>query len=186
MNSGQDNSAGEHSAEGIANQGIPLEEKQLLAGMKPRIVRTTLVLGVAGSILLWLWRGWDWAGGFAVGAALSALNFHWMHSAIGTVADMAVSQASATSPLQADVNTHSSAESGTGNKPSPPKVSSAGAVRRFVLRYALIAVAGYVIFRSSVLSLPAFFAGLFVAIAAVLAEIVYQLGRGFRSPRIYG
>jgi hypothetical protein len=57
-------------------------------------------------------------------------------------------------------------------------------VPRFILRYALIALAGYVIFCSSVLSLPAFFAGLFVAIAAVLVEIVYQLGRGFGSPKI--
>ena len=179
MNSSDERPTGERPAEEAANSEappseIPLEEKQFLAGMKPRIVRTTLALGVAGSLLFWIWRGWGWAGGFAVGAALSALNFHWMHSAIGAVADMAVSQSSA------------AADPDSANGPEPPKVSSAGAVRRFVWRYALIAVVGYVIFRSSVLSLPAFFAGLFVAIAAVLVEIAYQVGRGFRSPRIYG
>jgi hypothetical protein len=55
-------------------------------------------------------------------------------------------------------------------------------VARFVLRYALIGVAGYAIFRSSTLSLEAFFAGLFIAIGAILAEAAYQIYRGFRDP----
>jgi Flp pilus assembly protein TadB len=154
--------------------------------MKPRIVRTTLILGVAGSILLWIWRGWSWGGGFAGGAVLSAINFQWMHSAIGALADMTVSQTRAAAVLNATPSNDPSTEMVEAERSQPPKVGSGGAVGRFVLRYALIALVGYVIFRSSVLSLPAFFAGLFVAIAAVLAEIAYQLRRDFRGPRIYG
>jgi ATP synthase I chain len=157
------NPSGENPGAEIPAPQIPVEEQRLLAGMGPRIVRTTLVLGVAGAALFWLWRGRRWAGGFAVGAALSALSFQWMTTAVGTVADMAARSASS--------------EAAGRRKPG-----ARGAVIRFVLRYALIALAGYVIFRSSVLSLSAFFAGLFVAIAAVLVEIAYQVGRGFRNP----
>jgi hypothetical protein len=53
-------------------------------------------------------------------------------------------------------------------------------VGRFILRYGLIGLAGYVIFRSSVISLAAFFVGLFVSIVAVLAEIGYQIYLSFR------
>jgi len=44
-----------------------------------------------------------------------------------------------------------------------------------VLRYALAGAAGYVIVKFFGLSLPAALAGLFVAVAAVLAEIIYEL-----------
>ena len=142
---------------------VPAAEKQLLAGLEPRIFRSSLILGVAGAAALWLWRGMGWAGGFAFGAALSALSFRWMKAAISSLAD-AIPAAPAPDAV-----------------PAKPRRGSAGAVFRFVLRYALIAAAGYAIFRSSVLSLPAFFAGLFVSIAAVLVEIAYQLYLGFRS-----
>jgi hypothetical protein len=62
-----------------------------------------------------------------------------------------------------------------------PRKGSGGIVARFVLRYALIGVAAYVIFRSSAVSLAAFFVGLFVAIAAILAEVAYQIYLGFRK-----
>lgn len=138
---------------------IPAEERKLLAGVERRIGRAMWVLGIAGLLACGLWRGSSWAAGFAIGAILSALNFFWMKSAISALAD-AVS-----SPPQ----------------PHRPKARSAGAVARFVLRYALIALAGYVIFRSSAMSLSAFFVGLFLAIAALLAEIAYEVYCGFRS-----
>lgn len=142
---------------------IPPEELKLLAGVEPRIFRTTLLLGIIGAATFWLWRGPDWATGFAIGAALSALSFQWMKTAIHALADEAVSAGSNVKP---------------GSK---PKRGGAGTVARFVLRYALIGIAGYVIFRSSVVSLAAFFAGLFVAIAAVLGEVGYQIYLSFRS-----
>ena len=146
-----------------AESPIPAEELKLLAGVEPRIFRATLVLGVIGAAGFWLWRGPGWAAGFAVGAALSALSFQWMKTAINTLADTVLLGASPSEPAGVS------------------KRRSAGAVARFVLRYALIAVAGYVIFRSSVISLVAFFAGLFVAIAATLVEVAYQVYLSFRG-----
>ena len=155
----------QNPTEDILPTEIPAEEKRLLAGVEPRIFRTIWILAVVGTVAFWLWKGAGWAGGFAVGAALSALSFQWMKTAISTIAD-AITVAAATASSEAS---HS------------PRSRSAGAVARFVLRYALIALAGYVIFRSSVLSLAAFFAGLFVGIAAVLVEVAYQVYLGFRS-----
>ena len=43
------------------------------------------------------------------------------------------------------------------------------------LRYGLLAAAAYVILRYSVISLPATLSGLFVAVAAVIFEILFQL-----------
>ena len=152
-------SPNEHSD---ALSAIPAEERQLLGGVEPRILRTTLILGVLGSAAFWIWRGAGWAGGFAIGAALSGLSFQWMKTAINTIAATITPDPS------------------PGSTSSKPKAGVAAATVRFVLRYALIGIAGYVIFRSSVMSLPAFFAGLFVAIAAVLAEVGYQIYLGFR------
>jgi ATP synthase I chain len=142
---------------------IPAEEQRLLAGVEGRIFRFTLLLGIAGAAGFWLWRGPGWAAGFAIGAALSILSFQWMKSAIDALAATA---------LAGGPNVEA------GNR---PRHGAGGAVTRFVLRYALIGIAGYVIFRSSVVSLVAFFAGLFVAIAAALVEVGYQIYISFWS-----
>lgn len=150
--------------QGMASQ-VPAAEQSLLAGVEPRIFRSTAILGVAGIVACWLARGGGWAAGFAIGAVLSALSFHWMKGAISSMATAAAAPAA----------------SETGEK--KPRPSGAGIAARFVLRYALIGVAGYVIFRSSAVSLAAFFAGLFVAVAAILAEVAYQIYLGLRSPQ---
>ncbi|MBI3934401.1 MAG: ATP synthase subunit I [Acidobacteria bacterium] len=146
-----------------ASTKIPAGELRLLAGVEPRVFRSTLILGITGAVALWLWRGTGWAVGFAVGAALSGLSFQWMQAAISAIAERIASDLA------------------TSGQRHARKPGSAGAVARFVLRYALIGIAGYVIFRSSAVSLAAFFAGLFVSIAAVLVEIGYQIYLGFRS-----
>jgi hypothetical protein len=119
------------------------------------------VLAVAGVLVAWLWHGISWAAGFALGAVLSALSFWWMKGGVHALADLAVAQQ----------------DPEGGSKPQ----GGSGAIARFVLRYALIGLAGYAIFRSSALSLAAFFAGLFVAVAAILVEIAYQIFLGFRK-----
>jgi len=53
---------------------------------------------------------------------------------------------------------------------------------RIMLRYALIGAAGYAIFVSSLISLEAFFAGLFLFVGAVLLEVCYELWRGLSGP----
>jgi small-conductance mechanosensitive channel len=63
------------------------------------------------------------------------------------------------------------------------KRSAAGIVLRFVLRYLLIAVAVYAIFKSSAMSLIGLCAGLSLPVGAVLIEAAYAmygaLRRGF-------
>ena len=138
------------------SNSIPAPEAELLAGTERRIHRAMVALGAAGTIVCLLWRGWDWGAGFAIGAVLSALNFRWMAAATHALADAASSPTAPTRPRR-------------------------GVVARFVLRYALIGLAGYAIFKSSFISLEAFFLGLFLFIAAILAEICYQVYCAFRS-----
>lgn len=119
-----------------------------------RIYIGMAVIGAAGTVVFLVWKGWRWGLGFAVGAALSALNFHWLKGAV----DVLVSKFAAPSP-----NPH---------LPSPAR-----ALARFVLRYGLLGLAGYAIFASSLVSLNGFLAGLFVFVAAVMVEMIVQLSR---------
>jgi hypothetical protein len=149
----------------LVSTTIPTEEQDLLAGVEPRILRITLVLGVLGAAAFWVWQGAAWGAGFAIGAALSALSFHWMKGAVHKIADAVLSP--------------DGGKDGGRDERTRPR-GAAGAMGRFILRYGLIGLVGYVIFRSSVISLAAFFAGLFVSIVAVLAEIGYQIYLSFR------
>ncbi|MBI1956052.1 MAG: ATP synthase subunit I [Acidobacteria bacterium] len=137
-----------------ASSEIPPAEQELLAGADRRIYRAMGFLTVGGVILCWLWRDWHWGAGFAIGAILSALNFYWLKTAVALLAQVA----------------------GSGTP-----VRSGGTVARFVFRYVLIGVAGYVIFKSSFISLKAFFLGLFLFLAAIFVEVAYQIYRGFRK-----
>ncbi len=143
---------------------IPAAEQALLVGAEQRIARGIWVLGIAGIGVCCLWGGLQWGVGFTVGAILSALNFHWMKGAVGALADLASLQA---------------VQEAAGEPPRQPK--TARVVTRFVLRFALIGVAAYVIFKSPFISLGAFFAGLFLFLAAILAEILYQVYSAFRK-----
>ena len=120
-----------------------------------RIYLDMAVLGVAGAAILLVWKGWWFAAGFAAGAALSGLNFHWLKGAVDVLAAKFISPAP------------------DSRRPSPRRVAA-----KFILRYALIGAAGYVIFRSSMVSLGAFLGGLFVFVAAVLVEMIYELSMG--------
>jgi hypothetical protein len=62
-----------------------------------------------------------------------------------------------------------------------PGGKASGFILLFALRYLLLAGAAYVILRYSRLSLPAMLAGLFVSLAAVIVEILIQLGYARRN-----
>jgi len=178
-------------------------ERKLLSGAERRMTLGMWILGGAAIGLCWLWQGWRWGVGFALGAILSAVNFHWLKSAATAVADLAAAQG------EKDPET-GVREQETGNRASPELVDGEQAgepgqpwetggtprpavtdrsrspkpVRmaiRLALRYVLIGVAAYVIFKSSLISLRAFFLGLFLFIAAVLAEIMYEVYYSFRN-----
>jgi len=109
-------------------------------------------LGVAGCLALLIWKGWRESLGFAAGAAVTGLNFHWIKGAADTLAAKFTSQPD----------------------PQPPKRVAA----KFLLRYALIGVAGYAIFKYLRVSLTAFLGGLLVVAAAIMAEMLYELSLG--------
>jgi len=104
-----------------------------------------------------LWRfGWPTAAGLVVGCAIAYINFHWLKRVVSGFADRAVGETRST---------------------------SGGIVPRFLLRYVLMAIGAYAILTVSPASLRGFLAGLFLPVAAILCEAVYEvyaaLRRGF-------
>jgi len=87
--------------------------------------------------------------GFAFGCVIAYLNFHWLKRVIAGFVDRA-----------------------TGTAPSQ---SGQGIVFRFLLRYVLMALGAYVIFTVSPASLNGLLAGLFLPVAAIVCEAVYEV-----------
>lgn len=113
-----------------------------------RMVRLMALLAAAGTLAAFLFRGWAWAAGFGVGAAISWLNFSWLKRL-------------------------TEALGGSGGK----RLRRASAV--FLgFRYLLLGGFAYVILRYSSISLPAVLTGLFVSVAAVIVEILFELTYG--------
>ena len=124
--------------------------------------RDMWILGISGMAVCWLTHGWRWAGGFLAGSILSAFNFHSLHRVVASLADsFFAGRRRFRQPFHAP--------------------GAAGSAFRIMLRYALIAAAGYAIFKSSFVSLSAFFIGLFLFLGAVLVEAAYELYCGLRS-----
>jgi hypothetical protein len=96
------------------------------------------------------WRfGLRSAIGFAFGCAIAYINFHWLKRVIAGFVDHA-----------------------TGGAKSE---SGRGIVFRFLLRYALMALGAYAILSVSPASLNGLLAGLFLPVAAIVCEAVYEL-----------
>ncbi len=113
-----------------------------------RIRRFMLVLGLALTVVA-LWKfGLRPALGFVTGCAISYLNFHWLKSGVSGLADRVTS---------------------TGKRQS-----GKGLVFRFLLRYVLLAAAAYAIITSFPASLRGLFVGLFLPVAAIVCEAVYE------------
>lgn len=92
---------------------------------------------------------------FAAGALISMLNFYWLALTVRTAG--------------------AQAESSGGRS------GRAGVMVRFMLRYLLIALAAYAIFKSSADSLYGLFAGLSLPVAAILIEAVYEVYSALRA-----
>lgn len=107
--------------------------------------------GAVGTGVFWGVRDGVW---FAVGAALSWLNFRWMKQAIGVLSRL------------------SAAHDGPEKTRVPRTVYV-----KFAGRYVLLMVVGYVILRGFKFAMVSLLAGLFVIAAAVLAEMIGQLFR---------
>ena len=118
-------------------------------GALRRVTRNILFVA-AGATPIVGWR-WGLAGliGFAIGALLAYLNFLWLSRGVEAIADRITEQGS--------------------------REKGGSAVVKAILRYALVGVAGYAIFKSSDYAFYAFFAGLCLPVAAMLCEAAYEL-----------
>ena len=92
---------------------------------------------------------------FAAGALISILNFYWLAMTVRAA--------------------------GAKAEASGGRSGRAGVMVRFMLRYLLIALAAYVIFKSSADSLYGLFAGLSLPVAAILIEAVYEIYSALRA-----
>ena len=52
-----------------------------------RIRRAMLWLSVAGAAVAAGWKGWEWGLGFLAGAAVSLLNFVWLHQSVAALGE---------------------------------------------------------------------------------------------------
>jgi hypothetical protein len=111
-----------------------------------RIHLLMTVLSGAGTIAAFIYGGWRWVAGFALGAFASWLNFRWLKQLVNSLGRAAAGK--------------------------PPKIRVAVFLG---LRYLLLAAGGYVILNFTTLSLAAGLIGLFVPAAAVILEILFEL-----------
>ena len=118
------------------------------SGAYARIVRFMLLAGAVASTLVFVRWGAMVAIGFVVGCGIAFLNFYWLKRVVTALADKVTT-------------------SGTPQ-------SSAGIVARFLLRYFLIALGAYAIFKISTASLYGLLAGLFLPVAGIFCEAAYE------------
>jgi hypothetical protein len=114
-----------------------------------RIFRVTLAIAVAGTMAALAWRGWRVGAGFALGAALSWINFRWLKHAVDALGGKRAQRA-----------------------PRPRLAVLAG------FRYLLLGGVAYAILRYSPISLRATLVGLFVSVTAVVVEIFFEVVYG--------
>jgi len=124
------------------------------SGAYGRIVRFMLLLGIVATVAVLVRFGVIVAAGFVVGCAIAFVNFHWLKRVVSALADRATA---------------------TGERQS-----SKGVVLRFLLRYFLIALGAYVIFKISRDSLYGLLGGLFLPVGAILMEAAYELYSALR------
>jgi ATP synthase I chain len=131
-----------------------LDELSIYERVIPRVLRNMLV----GSVLLlgpafWYYR---WAGtiGFAFGAAVSYVNFRSLTRGVEGLADRIVNRNS--------------------------REKGGWILLRFVVRYGLVGLAAYVIFKSSSLAFRGFLWGLCVPVVALMVEAVWEGYAAFR------
>lgn len=119
------------------------------SGALDRIGRCMAVLALLLVVAAWWKFGPRAAVGFAFGCVIAYINFHWLKRVIAGFVDRATG----------------AAESQSGH----------GIVFRFLLRYVLMAVGAYVILTVSPASLNGLLAGLFLPVAAIGCEAVYEV-----------
>jgi hypothetical protein len=110
-----------------------------------RVLRFIAVFGVGGSLAAFVWRGWKWGAGFAFGAGIAWVNFLLLRKLADSLGV-------------------------TG--PKPPSTGSAVFLGT---RYLILGGVVYATLRFTSISMLAAAIGLFVSLAAVLVEILFEL-----------
>src|SRR5271166_564737 len=133
---------------------ISIHDISMLERIIPRLLRIMLVVSV---LLLgpafWFYR-WAGAIGFALGAAVSYVNFRSLTRGVEGLADRIVNRNS--------------------------RERGGRIILRFLVRYGLVGAAAYAIFKSSSLAFRGFLWGLCVPVAALMAEAVWEGYTAFR------
>jgi hypothetical protein len=120
----------------------------------PRLLRSIVVFGILlVAPIFWLYR---WMGilGFVLGATVSYVNFRSLTRGVEGLADRIVNQNS--------------------------REKGGRIVLRFLVRYVLVGVVAYAIFKGSSVAFYGFLWGLCVPVAALMAEAVWQGFAAFR------
>jgi ATP synthase I chain len=113
-----------------------------------RVQRIMIVISLAALVTAQIYFGWRTSLGVALGSVIGYVNFHWLKRVVAGLADLA-------------------AQTGTS-------ATTRGTVMRFLVRYFLMALLGFVILTISRESLYGFFGGLLVTVAALLCEAAYE------------
>ena len=119
--------------------------------IEKRLIRTSLWIGVGVILLGMFWSSGVFILGFLVGASISLLNFLWLKQGINRLL------------------------SSLGGSLSTPRRSNRLIIFKYFLRYALIGGILYVIFRFRFLDAKGTILGLFLLVAAVIFECIYQV-----------
>ena len=130
------------------------DELSIYERIIPRVLRKMLVAGVLLiGPAIWFYR-WAGAIGFAFGVAVSYVNFRSLTRGVEGLADRIVNRNS--------------------------REKGGRIILRFVVRYGLVGVAAYAIFKRSPLAFRGFLWGLCVPVAALMAEAVWEGYAAFR------
>lgn len=140
--------------------GVPAGDDPALdfySGAYSRMNWCMLFVGVAALPALFWAFNWRFGIGYLLGAAVAFLNLYWLRRLVVRMGDVVLRK--------------------------PESTSSGGKMTAiFLLRYALVGLGAYVIFRSSVSALYGFFAGLILPVAGVFCEAALEIGHALRRP----
>jgi hypothetical protein len=127
----------------------------LYARALPRMLRVMLVVSLPLLVPAWWFYSWPGAIGFAAGALVSYVNFRALARGVEGLADRIVNQQS--------------------------REKGRKIVLRFLVRYGLVGVVAYAIFKGSTLAFRGFLWGLCLPVAAMMVEAAFEAYVAFRG-----
>jgi len=132
----------------------PRTDESFFAAAYERIVRILAVLLPCLTVAFWIFFNHRFAVGFLVGGTIAIVNFLSLKRLVIAFADRVIA--------------------------SSGERRSSGLVLRFLLRYGIVAVAGYAIFKSSAMSAYGLLVGLGIPAVGIMIEAGYELYGSWR------